>query len=142
MASTENSDKRIEKQPVASKSLSIFSYLTGLAGMSFSITLAVWTYISLSTGSVLPPLLSQRSTLLFFLGMFILALQSSVAAWISGVISSRKAKELSASGYRRWRMGIYMGVFATVLLAITFVVLVSYSIHILVYHSGFNSRML
>lgn len=140
MVPVDKSDNKPESYKKSVRSLSIVSYLTGLAAMSFSITLAIWTYLSVSVGAVMPPLLSRRSTLLFFLGMFVLSLQCGIAAWASGLIASRRAGSNKTRGYRRWRMGIYLGIFAIVLLAITFVVLASYSIHLLMNQTHFNNR--
>jgi uncharacterized membrane protein YhaH (DUF805 family) len=143
MANRSTADTDASQRKTSLRNLSIFTYLLGLLGLSFSITCAMWVYLSLSLEYLMPPLLSKRSTVFLFVALFLLALFSSIAAWISGVMVSRRARELGKTGHRRWRMGLYMGVFAVLLLVSTFVVLVSYSMHILLYQLqyNFNSKM-
>jgi hypothetical protein len=138
MEKSGNKDNERRSRVKSLRSLSVFTYLLGLMGLSFSITCAMWVYLSLTLEHLLPPLLGRSDSLLLFTGIFLLALFCSVGAWVSGVMASRRAEEMGKSGYRRWRMGLYMGIFSVMLLIVTFVILVYYSIHILMYRYQFN----
>lgn len=141
---TETPGKSTQSNGKKFHGVSVLTYLSGLTGLSLAVTCGTWVFLSLATPGVMPPLLSRRSSLVMFVGVFILALICGVCAWISGVIASRRAQELGRHGYRRWRLGLYMGIFTVTLLMIIFVILVSYSIHILMYRGqhGFDARML